>query len=196
MIRFPEGCEMNQQTREARLTADAFVEWAMEQPSGRFELLRGEVVAMAPERVGHARVKKHVLKAFDAALSAAGLECEAFADGVAVRIDESTVYEPDAMIRCGPMVPSEVVLIDDPVVVVEVVSPSSRSIDTGTKLADYFRLPSVRHYLFVEPAARRVTHYRRAEDGEIIARILGKDATLALDPPRIEVGVADFFVTV
>jgi Uma2 family endonuclease len=114
---------------------------------------------------------------------------------VAVRIDESTVYEPDAMIRCGPMLPSEVVLIADPAVVVEVVSLSSRSIDTGTKLADYFRVPSVRHYLFVEPAARRVTHHRRAEAGKIIARILGEDATLALDPPGIEVRIADFFAT-
>ncbi len=97
----------------------------MNQPSGRFELLCGEVVAMSPERAGHARVKKHVLNAFDAALAAAGLGCEAFADGMAVRIDESTVYEPDAMIRCGAMVPSATVFLEDPVVVVEVVSPSS-----------------------------------------------------------------------
>ena len=92
---------LTQQPHVAKLTADAFVEWAMNQPSGRFELLCGEVVAMSPERAGHARVKKHVLNAFDAALAAAGLGCEAFADGMAVRIDESTVYEPDAMIRCG-----------------------------------------------------------------------------------------------
>ena len=40
-----------QQPRPADLTADAFIEWAMRQPAGRFELLRGEVVAMTPERV-------------------------------------------------------------------------------------------------------------------------------------------------
>jgi Uma2 family endonuclease len=187
---------MTQQPRQADLTTDAFVEWAMRQPAGRFELLRGEVVAMAPERAGHSRVKKQVLVAFDAALAASGLECEAFADGMAVRIDGSTVYEPDASIRCGPLLPNETVLFDDPVVVVEVVSPSSRGIDAGTKLADYFRLPSVRHYLVVQPEGRRVIYHQRGEAAAIATQILQEEASLALDPPGIEVRIADFFATV
>ena len=36
------------------MTADEFIAWAMEQPRGRFELIGGEVVAMAPERLIHA----------------------------------------------------------------------------------------------------------------------------------------------
>ena len=88
------------------------------------------------------------------------------------------------------------VLLDDPGVVVEVISPSSRGIDTGTKLADYFRLPSVRHYLVLQAETRRVIHYRRAEAGEIVTRILGEDATLALEPPGIEMSVSAFFATV
>lgn len=187
---------MTQQPRLAPLTADAFVEWAMLQSSGRFELFRGEVVAMAPERARHARVKTEVLVAFRSALAEARLECEAFADGMAVRIDESTVYEPDAMFRCGPMVPNEAVFLEDPVVVVEVVSPSSRGIDAGAKLADYFRVSSVRHYLVVEPDSQRVIHHRRAEAGEIVTRILSEDTTLALDPPGIEVRISTFFATV
>jgi Uma2 family endonuclease len=187
------GFGMTSQPRQVRLSAEAFVDWAVEQSTGRYELLRGEVVGMAPERVAHARVKKAVVKAFDAGIAAAGLDCEAFADGMAVRIDDSTVYEPDAMIRCGPKVPNDVVLLDDAVVVVEVASPSSGGIDAGTKLADYFRLPSVRHYLLVQPETRRVIHHERAEAGEIATRILQEGTALALDPPGIEVGTADFF---
>jgi Uma2 family endonuclease len=180
-------------TRQQRLTAEDFVEWAMEQPSGRFELLRGEVIAMAPERVGHARAKRNVLIAFDSALSSAGLDCEAFGDGMAVRIDESTVYEPDATIRCGPRLPDETVLLDDPVVVVEVISPSSGSIDTGTMLTDYFRLPSVRHYLVVQAEARRVTHHFRTAEGGISTRILADAGSLVLDPPGLDVSLANLF---
>lgn len=181
------------QLRPLRLTAEAFVDWAMDQPSGRYELLRGEVVAMAPERAGHARVKKAVLKAFDAALERHGLECEAFADGMAYRIDETTVYEPDVSIRCGPRASDDVVIFDDPIVVVEVVSPSSRGIDAGGKLIDYFRLPSVRHYLVIHPEARRVAHHRRGEDGAIRTDVLTEEATLTLDPPGLVLSVADFF---
>jgi Uma2 family endonuclease len=184
---------MTQQPLQTDMTADAFVEWAMRQPAGRFELLRGEVVAMAPERAGHARVKTEVLVAFRSAIAAAGIECEAFGDGMAVRIDDSTVYEPDASIRCGPRLSNETVLFDDPVVVVEVASPSSRGIDAGTKLADYFRLPSVRHYLVVQPETRRVIHHAGAEAGEIATRILHEGAALTLDPPGIEVSISEFF---
>ena len=82
--------------------------------------------------------------------------------------------------------------ISDPVVVVEVVSPSSRAIDSGAKLTDYFRLPSVRHYLVVNIDARAVTHHRRGEAGDIATRIL-RDGTLALDPPGLTVEVAAHF---
>jgi Uma2 family endonuclease len=186
---------MTQHPRQADLTADAFVEWAMAQPSGRFELLRGKVIAMTPERVGHARVKADVLVALRSAIAAAGLPCEAFGDGMAVRIDNGTVYEPDASIRCGPRLANDVVLLDDPVVVAEVVSPSSRGIDPGSKLADYFRLVSVRHYLVVKPETRRVTHHERAAGGQIVARDVGEDASLVLEPPGVRVRVWDLFAT-
>ena len=51
--------------RQSRLTADAFIAWAGKQPRGRYELVGGEVVAMAPERAGHTRVKFAVTKAFE-----------------------------------------------------------------------------------------------------------------------------------
>lgn len=186
---------MAEQLKTALFTAEAFVEWAMDQPAGRYELFQGEVVSMAPERVAHARVKKEVVKAFDAALAARGSGCEAFGDGMAVRVDERTVYEPDAHIRCGPRAGNDAVFLNDPVVVVEVVSPSSRGLDTGLKLADYFRLPSLRSYLVVQTDARRVIHHRRGDGDEILTRIVGDGERLALDPPGIEIAVADFFAT-
>ena len=185
---------MTHHPRPATLTAEAYVEWAMRQPYGRFELLRGEVVAMAPERVGHARVKADVLVAFRSALAAGGLGCEAFGDGMAVRIDESTVYEPDALIRCGERASNDTVLLDDPVVV-EVVSPSSRGIDAGAKFDDYFRIPSVHHYLVVHPRARQVTHHHRPQGGDIASRDLEEDAMLDLDLPAIAGKVSDFFAS-
>jgi Uma2 family endonuclease len=99
----------------------------MAQPSGRFELSGGEIVAMSPERLSHTRVKTDTLIALRAAVAAKGLDCEATGDGVSVQIDDRTVYEPDASVRCGPKAPGEAVKIDDPVIVVEVVSPSSRA---------------------------------------------------------------------
>jgi Uma2 family endonuclease len=105
---------------------------------------------------------------------------------MAVVIDEDTTYEPDAMIRCGEPLDDEAVKVFDPLVVVEVVSPSSSSIDVGEKFMDYFRLPSLRHYLIVRTRTRSVIHHARDEAGTITTRIIG-DGTVHLDPPGITV---------
>lgn len=185
---------MTTQPRQARLTAAAFIEWAAAQPKGRFELSGGAVVAMSPERLGHTRVKTDTLIALRGAVAAKGLGCEAVGDGISVRVDDLTVYEPDALVRCGPKAPSDVLEIDDPVVVVEVVSPLSRGVDTGVKLADYFRLPTVRHYLIIQTDSRAVIHHRREDVGVIETRILHEGA-LVLDPPGIEIAISDLFAT-
>jgi Uma2 family endonuclease len=181
-----------EQPRQTAFTADQFIAWALEQPRGRFELDNGIVVAMAPERVNHSRAKLNATIALREAVDVRGLACEALPDGVSVRVNDRTVYEPDAMIRCGPMVPSEVVLIDDPVVVVEVVSPSSRGIDAGVKLASYFSLPSVRHYLIVDTDKRVVIHHHRGEEGLIGVQVL-YEGSLTLDPPGLVINVRDIF---
>jgi Uma2 family endonuclease len=82
-------------------------------------------------------------------------------------VNDRTVYEPDALVRCGPPLPADAIEVADPVIVVEVVSPSSRGIDCGVKLAGYFALPSLRHYLIVDTGTRVVIHHRRGEDGRI-----------------------------
>jgi Uma2 family endonuclease len=176
-----------------RMTADEFIEWAMALPDGkRYELVGGEAVAMSPERAVHTRTKARAYRALDDAVSRAGLRCEAFADGMSVQIDGDTVYEPDALVRCGEPVHGDTVKISDPVIVVEVISPSSRGYDTGAKLQDYFRLASVRHYLVADASKRAVVHHRRDDDGAIRTHIV-RAGTLELDPPGIELALGDLF---
>jgi Uma2 family endonuclease len=178
---------------KSRMTADEFIAWAMQQPEGeRYELVAGEVVAMAPERVSHTRIKHLAWLRLREALRALGLPCEAFGDGMSVRVDETTVYEPDGLVRCGEPVDDDAIEIDDPIIVVEVVSPSSRARDAGAKLADYFRLPSVRHYLIIKSESRTVIHHGRTEDGRIETHVV-RSGALHLDPPGITVDVETFF---
>jgi Uma2 family endonuclease len=126
---------MTRQPDPSSFTADAFIGWAMQQPRGRFELVRGQVVAMSPERAGHTRTKGSIFRALWDAIARAGLGCEAFTDGMAVRIDGSTVDEPDALVRCRPRTPDVSVEIPDPIIAVEVVSPPSRSFDKRAQAA-------------------------------------------------------------
>ena len=96
---------------------------------------------MAPERAAHARRKAAVWSALRDGIEAAGLPCEALPDGMAVRIDEHTAYEPDALVHCEEGLSDDAVLVPAPLIVVEVLSPSTATRDTGANLADYFRVP-------------------------------------------------------
>lgn len=167
---------------KGRMTSDEFLLWAMQQPR-KYELLNGEVVAMAPERVIHAVLKGEIFVLLRAAIRDAGLDCMALPDGVAVAVDDTTTYEPDALVRCGPILPDDATRVTDPLIIVEVLSPSTQAIDTGTKLIDYFRLPSLRHYLIVR-TDRAIIHHERDAAGAIATRII-RDGTVALDPPGI-----------
>jgi Uma2 family endonuclease len=169
-----------------RMTADQFLAWATEQPDAKhYELVAGEIVAMAPERVGHLRAKMRVTQRLTEAIARAGLPCEAFIHGVIVQVDHATIYEPDAMVRCGPPLGDDTIKVTDPMIVVEVLSPSTSGVDTGTKLIDYFRIPLVRHYLIVRAERRTIIHHARNEAGDISTRIVS-DGVLSLDPPCIE----------
>ena len=171
----------------ARMTSVDFIAWAMQQPEGhRYELVAGEVVAMAPERRAHALAKFHIARRLAEAVERDGLVCEVYPDGMAVEVDATTTYEPDALVRCGAVPPPDAVKLDDPVIVVEVLSPSTRARDAGAKLADYFRLPSLHHYLIVRTEDHAIIHHARNADGTILTRIM-HDGTLYLDPPGLTV---------
>lgn len=86
-----------------RMIVDAFERWYDAQ-SGRFELSDGRVVAMASEKAAHQRLKS---EAYVALRSAAPPGCEAFSDGMPVRVDGRTQREPDAALRCGPRLPTD-----------------------------------------------------------------------------------------
>lgn len=175
-----------------RMDADSFLEWAMQQPEGeRYELCAGEVVAMAPERTGHALLKFQIARRLADAVERAELECQVFVDGVSVRIDRETVYEPDVFLRCGQKVTGREIELSDPIVVIEVASPSTQGVDAGEKLADYFRLESVRHYLVVHGERRMIIHHARDASGEIATRIV-RGGGVRLDPPGVTLaGVFD-----
>jgi len=101
-------------------------------------------------------------------------------------------YEPDALVNCGPRMAGDTISATNPVIIVEVLSPSTVSTDTGGKLADYFLVPSVAHYLIVHPTKRTVIHHRREASGGIATRILSS-GELHLDPPGISMTVEEFY---
>src|SRR5215510_5894397 len=125
------------------LTVDQYLAWARAQSDPpRTELINGQIVPMSPERIAHNRTKIKVLLALRQALVTAGVVGEGFTDGLTVPIDEHTAYEPDALVRCGDPLPPDQMKVTDPVIVVEVKSPSTAHMDTSAKLIAISNCPA------------------------------------------------------
>ncbi len=167
------------------MTVDEFLAWAEDNP-GRYELSEGEVYAMSPERLGHAKTKFAVQSALLAAIRKTGVPCHMVPDGATVRVNEITAYEPDALVYCGAEKPDNAVEVSNPVIVVEVLSPGTRHIDNAIKLTGYFALPSVFHYLIVDIEKRVIIHHART-GGDVLATWIVREGVIALDPPGIEI---------
>ena len=174
-----------------KMTVDDFLIWA-ETQEGRWELYDGVPMAMSPERIIHGRVKLRVANAFERAIEAAGLPCQALLDCVAVRIDRHRSYQPDVLAYCGDAWPDDTLEVPNPIVVVEVLSPSNAMKDLRDKLVGYFQVPSIMHYVIVDPDKRLVIHHARGSDA-ITTRIVNDGSSLRLDPPGLEMAVTEFF---
>jgi Uma2 family endonuclease len=169
------------------MDVNEYLEWAQSHP-GRYELRNGEVVAMSPAGAGHAAVKYAVQTALLAGIRTWGLPCHMLPNGMTVRIDEATAYEPDALVYCGTKLSASEIEVTAPIIVVEVLSPSTRRIDASAKLAGYFRVPSVAHYLIVDPDQLLVLHHARGT-GDTILTYIVTQGTIELDPPGLRLRI-------
>jgi Uma2 family endonuclease len=174
-----------------QMTVDEFLTWA-EGKKGRWELHDGVPVMISPERSLHAETKAETYVALREAIRRNGLPCRAYPDGMAIRVGARATYEPDASVTCGPRAPPDAIEIDNPVIVVEVLSPSTAAVDHGRKLSDYFSLASVEHYLILDPDRRVAIHHKRGASDAIETRVLSEGA-VKLDPPGFEVAVEALF---
>jgi Uma2 family endonuclease len=176
---------------QTHMSVDEYLAWTQDHP-GRYELSNGDVYAMSPEGARHAEVKFAIQSALDKSIRSRRLPCQMLPDGMTVRVNDDTAYEPDALVYCGPRISPSALEVPNPIILVEVLSPSTRHIDAARKLGDYFRLPSVAHYLIVDPLrSSLILHHARAADGTTVLTHIVTEGTIVLDPPGIT--LTDFY---
>ena len=183
---------MNVALPSRRMSNDEFLAWSEAQVSGKYELLDGIVIMQQNQRWAHVVAKTTIFDALRAAIKQSGVSYFAVPDGQGVRIREGRTFEPDALVAPLPTPAPDALSIDDPIIVVEVLSPSTAQFDVTTKLRDYFLVPSIQHYLVVDPDGRTITHHKRTGGPALETRIVD-GGTLQLDPPGIAIDVGAVF---
>ena len=140
---------------------DAFLDWEKRQAE-RYELVAGEVRLMVGAAMGHNTVADNIHVALANRLR--GKPCRAWRADTRVRNPDGDLTYPDVLVSCTPRRPDEL-FIDDPVVVVEVLSPSTSHYDQNDKRWVYHAIPSIRQLVYVSPNEAKLELVSREPDG-------------------------------
>lgn len=133
--------------------------------SVRHEYVNGEIYAMADSTIRHNIIAGEIYSRLLAALS--NSKCQPFMSEIKVRATAKTFYYPDILVSCEELDQNSL-LCEHPVLIIEVLSPSTEHIDRREKLLFYQQMPSVQEYAVVEQKKMKVELHRRQPDGRWI----------------------------
>lgn len=169
-----------------------FLHWEDAQPM-RHERVGGRVWAMTGGTLDHNRIALNLAVALRRQLQ--GTNCEAFVLDLRVITPRSDVVYPDVVIACGERRGRDNV-IHDPVVVVEVLSPSTEAHDHGHKRWAYSTIPTLRHYVLI--AQDRAEAEVASIEGEVWRSVFLRDrgASLRLEALGLEVPFQEVYAGV
>lgn len=168
-------------TAEEPMSLDEFLAWEREQPE-RYEYAGGVARMMTGASPAHVTITMSITFALRQALRGTG--CRPFANDAKV-VAAGSVRHPDVAVTCEKVTGSDDV-VPDPILIFEMLSPSTEREDRGRKKFDYFATPSIRQYAIVEQDARRIDLYTRAANGWT-NQIIEGDATLKLSSIGVEI---------
>jgi Uma2 family endonuclease len=134
--------------------------------SERSDYLRGRLVAMTGATRWHNRIVVNLSAILQGLLRDGN--CHNYATDLRVSIagGQSYLY-PDVVVTCGveEFEDGQFDTLINPVVIIEVLSPSTEAYDRGEKFLEYQGIASLREYVLVTPRPRRIECYRREADG-------------------------------
>jgi Uma2 family endonuclease len=159
----------------------------------KHEYVGGVVFAMAGARNVHNLIATNTLGAVHARLR--GKPCRPYNSDTKVRVrlpSQIRFYYPDVSVICRPN-PQSDSFQDEPAVLFEVLSRSTRRIDEGEKKDAYLTIPSLSHYVLIEQEMPAIVTYRRTEQGFVRDVHQGMDAVLPLGEIEIELPLAEIY---
>lgn len=150
----------------------------------RYEYVMGQVYAMAGASDRHNRIALNLATRFSLHLD--GKRCEAFISDMKVRVAEDVFYYPDVVVACDPP-GGDAYFRSQPVVIVEVLSPTTERIDRNEKLAAYQRVSTLREYVLLSQDGLTAEFHHRTAEGEW--------TSVRLDQPEEELPFASIGLT-
>jgi Uma2 family endonuclease len=142
-------------------TIEDFLAWERAQEE-RYEFVDGIVIMMVGGTIDHTTIKGNIYAALYRRLARSG--CRVFVAGPKV-VTRSSVTYPDVVVTCAKDLAPKADTVAEPVLVVEVLSRSTESVDRGRKWQGYQGIASLRYFILVSQDEPRVEIYGRTEPG-------------------------------
>ena len=164
------------------LTPGEYLAWEKNQER-RHEYFAGEVFAMAGGSRRHNALCASAIAALHSAFERGAGACRVFSSDQKVGIAGDRYVYPDVTVVCGSPEPAgpDSELIENPAVVVEVVSSSTEQYDRGLKWEAYQRIATLTDYVLVSQNEPRIEHFTRGAGGDWTYRAAGAGGRVTLN---------------
>ena len=159
----------------------------------KHEYIGGAVYAMVGARNAHNAIASNALGALWSNLKGQG--CRPYNSDTKIRLrlpNETRFYYPDCSVVCKSNSPSDS-FQDEPVIVIEVLSKSTRRTDEGEKRDAYLTIPSLFAYILIEQEEPAAVVWRRTERGFVRAELKGIDSIIDLSEIKTSLLLSDLY---
>ena len=145
-----------------KLSVEEYLQLDRGNPSVRYEYFDGEIRMMAGGKEKHNLISVNAITALRN--FSRGSSCRVYNSDMRVKISATRYVYPDVTVACDPKVSDEDIL-ENPRLIIEVLSPSTANIDRGRKLSAYRKCPTVEEYVMINSDYKEVEVFRRQEKG-------------------------------
>lgn len=177
---------------DPRLSAQEFLDWDADE-DGKHEFIGGRIVSMTGAKFGHVTTCINLTTALN--LHLLNTPCRVLMADFRLQGAGQDYYFPDVSVTCEPLTEDHVAM-RSPLLLIEVLSKSTRAKDRGVKRQAYLRIPSLREYVLVDCLKRRIDIHRRGPDGAWSLHQFIADAPLRLESLDLEIPAAFVFANV
>ncbi|ATG88732.1 Uma2 family endonuclease [Methylomonas koyamae] len=168
--------------QQTRYTAEEYLSLERRSTSIKSEFHDGQIYAMTGASREHNLISGNIYRELSQQLKSR--PCEAYINEMRVKATEARSYHyPDIAVVCGKpeFEDAQVDTLLNPMLLIEVLSPSTEAYDRGGKFAHYRKIPSLREYLLVMQDQPGIERYLRQGEVWILSETLGLEASLALE---------------
>jgi Uma2 family endonuclease len=174
-----------------RMTLEEFLRWD-DGTDTRYELIDGFPVAMATPAEAHRILAVRLVSRIDQALTSRR-PCNAQFEPGVVRPDRAdSYYVPDIAVTSEPNEPGRQAMVD-PILIIEILSPSTERSDRRLKLPIYQNIGSVREIMLIDADSYHAELYRRENDHWGIQLVRGREAALSLVSVDLRISMSELY---